>query len=86
MLDRPPSVEREPRFAASAPKTLFNVKRESRPNPWDLSKQCTEITNCPPVPHNDLSFLTTAQNHTNAFTFQKLAKISKTLGMKWWFS
>ena len=31
MLERPPSVEPEPTFAASAPKILFNIKRDSRP-------------------------------------------------------
>ena len=56
MLDRSPSVESEPRLAASVSKTLFNIKRESRPNLWNLCMQCTEITDIPPAPHDDIHF------------------------------
>ena len=42
------TVQRTNCNAASAPKTLFNMKRESRPNRWDLSKQRTEILTVSP--------------------------------------
>ena len=61
MLDSPPSVEPEPRFAASAPKTLFNIKRESRPNPLGLEQAMYRNYKLSSRTAQRQLFLTTAQ-------------------------
>ena len=61
-----------PRTASQCIPTKTKRKKRLGWPQGNLSKQCTEITNCPPRTARRHSFQTTAQSYTFASMFQKM--------------